>query len=656
MAGVVEQPVQPAKLRAFGRSRSDCGRLSQAEEKLIQKVRLGEPADFGKTLPATPAERQARTVRAKLVRFLALGGDDATPVHEKGVRIEGAVIDGSLDLEDCTLVGDLSLQNCELTGALNLRGSKTFAIRLSGTKCGSIAADGAKVTGSMSLNESFRSSAVVHLAGTTISGNLECERGIFEGSDAEGDGLICDGIDVGGDFVLRDVNMSNGALRLSGSKIGGDLDCENGSFQGSNSYRHAINCEGANIGGHVFLRQASVTKGVLWFVGAKVGHDFNCRGGSFYGIDANGNAIVCDRADIKGTANFGLGFAAAGTVRLAGATIGTDVACNGGQFCVKPSQPTAPVQPPPAPQQTPRSRFADICLTLDRATVAGTLWLTSGSQYGTFYRGISLAGAQIDSIVDSANGGTRSRQTNSATRGDINPTFLRLDGLTYSHFGEPTILSGDARKAFLRLQPNADLTDHFKPQPWAQMIKVLRETGHVGAAREVAIAFEEQRRKAGQVAPIARPLHAVYGVLIGYGQRPMRLVGLLMATWLLCGAFFWFVAEEGWFAPTQIGYVQNDAYKACRPQNHGNWVKCGAPEYTQFNALTYSLDLLLPLVGLQQDSSWTPIADKGTGTSSTGYVTLGSVARVVMWFEILFGWAGSLLLASVLSGLAKRVE
>jgi hypothetical protein len=293
---------------------------------------------------------------------------------------------------------------------------------------------------------------------------------------------------------------------------------------------------------------------------------------------------------------------------------------------------------------------------LDRATVAGTLWLTSGSQYGTFYRGISLAGAQIDSIVDSVKAGTRSRETSAATKGDINPSFLRLDGLTYSHFGDPSILSGDARNAFLHLQPNADLTGNFKPQPWAQMIKVLRETGHVAAAREVAIAFEEQRRKAGQIALIARPLHVLYGLLIGYGQRPMRLVGLMTVTWLLCGAFFWFVAEQGWFAPTQIGYVQNDAYKACRPQHDGNWVKCGAPEYTRFNALTYSLDLLLPLVGLQQDSSWTPIADKGPGTPAASYVTLGSIARLVMWFEILFGWAGSLLLASVLSGLAKRVE
>ena len=58
------------------------------------------------------------------------------------------------------------------------------------------------------------------------------------------------------------------------------------------------------------------------------------------------------------------------------------------------------------------------------------------------------------------------------------PTTLMLDGLTYNRFGEISDLSAPARIAFLRLQCEIDLGKEFKPQPWIQMVKVLRESGH----------------------------------------------------------------------------------------------------------------------------------------------------------------------------------
>ncbi len=114
-----------AKARAFGRSVGDFGKLSDAEDELICAVCHGWRADFGAGIPTTPEERAKRTVRADLVRFLALGGDDQTPAHEKGVRLRGALVVGDLDLEGCTLAYDLSLVKCELAGTLTLRGART---------------------------------------------------------------------------------------------------------------------------------------------------------------------------------------------------------------------------------------------------------------------------------------------------------------------------------------------------------------------------------------------------------------------------------------------------------------------------------------------------------------------------------------------------
>lgn len=64
----------------------------------------------------------------------------------------------------------------------------------------------------------------------------------------------------------------------------------------------------------------------------------------------------------------------------------------------------------------------------------------------------------------------------------------------------------------------------------------------------------------------------------------------------------------------------------------------------------YSLDLILPLVDLQQDSDWAPIAEGPTGHD----LLAGAVLRWFMWFEILFGWTASLILVAVLGRLVEK--
>src|SRR5262245_57054998 len=81
-----------------GRSREDFGPLRPAELGLADAVRLGQwygaseldwhDEDDLKKL----REDDAFHVRASFLRFLALGGDADTPVHEKGVRLYGAFI------------------------------------------------------------------------------------------------------------------------------------------------------------------------------------------------------------------------------------------------------------------------------------------------------------------------------------------------------------------------------------------------------------------------------------------------------------------------------------------------------------------------------------------------------------------------------------
>jgi hypothetical protein len=82
------------------------------------------------------------------------------------------------------------------------------------------------------------------------------------------------------------------------------------------------------------------------------------------------------------------------------------------------------------------------------------------------------------------------------------------------------------------------------------------------------------------------------------------------------------------------------------------WTQCPdmPPEYTTMWPWVYSLDLLLPLVNLQQDVDWAPIVINGKGEQLVG----GYLLRALLWFEILFGWAASLILVAVLGRLVEK--
>ena len=106
---------------------------------------------------------------------------------------------------------------------------------------------------------------------------------------------------------------------------------------------------------------------------------------------------------------------------------------------------------------------------------------------------------------------------------------------------------------------------------------------------------------------------------------------------------------------------QNPDYKICAAQNAVNWYLCEKlpEEYTGFSPLTYSLDVILPLVDLQQETDWAPLIPTPKNIwyeELLAFDHLKHFTRLVVWFEILFGWVASLLLVAVVSGLTKRRE
>ena len=133
-----------------------------------------------------------------------------------------------------------------------------------------------------------------------------------------------------------------------------------------------------------------------------------------------------------------------------------------------------------------------------------------------------------------------------------------------------------------------------------------------------------------------------------------------MAVGFLASAFFFQIgADYGYIGPS-TPLLNSPSLSAQVEQQCGHrfearktpWTRCAAmpPEYTTFQPMLYSLDLILPLVDLQQESDWAPIVEDPPGQT----LPFGAFLRWLMWSEILFGWAMSLMLVAVLGKLVNK--
>jgi hypothetical protein len=168
--------------RPFGRSLEDFGAPTDPEGKLIECARRGKLLILG--TPRTEVELTQEhapelEIRAELLRFLVLGGDDENPVHEKGPQIEGAIIRVDLDLSMSQEVRSFSLKGCRVDGKLIIDFARTASIFLDGTDVRRISANRAYVHGSLYLRHGFVCREGVDLSGSHVTGSIACRGGTF---------------------------------------------------------------------------------------------------------------------------------------------------------------------------------------------------------------------------------------------------------------------------------------------------------------------------------------------------------------------------------------------------------------------------------------------------------------------------------------------
>jgi hypothetical protein len=434
-------------------------------------------------------------------------------------------------------------------------------------------------------------------------------------------GLRAEGCRIDGDLALSAGSDVEGEVRLTRTRIGREPNCERLGLRGSHCLFVA---DAMQIGGDVNLCGGVEAVGELRFIAAHIGGDLRASAARLTAdIDRAGRrgvALNLDRACIAGSVALDAGFSAGGAVRLQQVEIHGDLDCSSADFDAVGDASWG---------------AGGAGLVLTRAQVGGSLSL---QRLATPLQSASLIDAHVGTLIDDA-----------STWGQ----HLELDGFRYTRFGRGAPTDAAMRVDWLLRQRADHLGADFRPAPWRQVVGVLRHMGHDLSARAVALGHERQLRKIGAIgrgAPrglrwLVRLGHGAFGLVAGYGQRPLRLLASALAVWLLCGAAYWGAAEG--FAPSAALLVAAPRLAACRPDCPGLPATLPA-----FQPLVYSLDVLLPLVDLQQQRHWAPA--RGALAPAVEAALGTPPLRLLGWVEAACGWVLALVALVCLARWAAR--
>jgi len=403
---------------AAHRRRASGARLNPAERRLRTAASTGTVVDLraGSTTLDDPSAGahwgDDRTVGAQLLARLLIGDLAPQSARPRAVRLRGARIAGILDLQAAELACPLILRDCYLEKPPDLSEATAPAICLTRCHLPGLMADRLRTTGAFGLNYGTITQGPVRLTGARIGGELNlCGAHL---NNPWGRALSADMLTVEHSMICRFGFTAQGEIRLAGASIGGRLDLRGAALV--NPGRCALSANGLK---------------------------------SEYGI-------LCME-----------GFTALGEIQVAYSRLGGVLNLTGASL----------------------ANPGGTALDLQAADIAA-LWL--------------LPGQSPDGIVDLTNTKTGSFRDDQATW----PTSLRLRGFTYD------ILENDQMTVKDRLQWLTRHPDGYTPQLYNQLAAAYQRAGNEQAARQVAIAKQRRRRISFS------PLSWLWYLTVGYGYRP----------------------------------------------------------------------------------------------------------------------------------------
>lgn len=419
-------------------------------------------------------------------------------------------------------------------------------------------------------------------------------------------GITADRISLEGILNFRCATVT-GETRLLGAKVGRQVECSGASF--TNEGGKAFSADDLEIGGDLFFQGTKVI-GETRLLGANVGGQVECGGASF--TNEGGKAFSADRLVVGGDVVF-QGATVIGETRLVGAKVGGPVVFSKAAFI---------------------NEGGDV-LSADGLEVGGILFFMD--MKAPVVGAMSLNHASVDSLVADGSGWPK-------------PSLLDIDGFRYRTLGVycpwKTLLE------WIDRQPSGQ----FTPQPYEQAMKVYREAGHIADAREMGIAKMEAYRKHGDLSYAERVWLWIAGPLIKYGYKPWRALYYALGVFAASVFVFAYAFDAGHMEPSKERVYLHECYQLEKPsqpcagwERPARWWVLASPyrlpvDYPAFNPITYSLDTIIPIVDLHQESYWLPRDTK----------PWGGVFRAWHWLHIGLGWMLTTLFVTGLTGIVKK--
>ncbi len=312
--------------------------VSGAEERLLQCATGGRNCVVSSLDWRVDLEQLEKDetyhIRAEFLRFLALGGDADHRTHAAGIQVEGGFVSGEVDFRGVQLVPRLALSKCFITDRIVLEDAHGGILYLASSRVGCIAANRAKFSGSVFLNERFKSKDEVSFYGAEIGGSLQCSSSTFSGRGA----LVCSSARISGNVYLNNDFNAKGAVWFIRAEVGGSLVCTGAKFRRYDEQKSGgtLIATGAQIKGDVMLNGGTAennrfaASGKISLESAQIGGALTCTGGAFEAPE--GIALDLDGAKIAGNVLLNYGFDAKGSVSLRGTAVGGNLECTKGQF------------------------------------------------------------------------------------------------------------------------------------------------------------------------------------------------------------------------------------------------------------------------------------------------------------------------------------
>ena len=552
-----------------------------ARQRVLDAIDAREVADFS----SLPDEQ--RRLPADFLQQLISGGGANQGALCCALRIQGANIIGPLLPPSFSQQGgraSLQFQSCTFDSPVDLSGAEFLVLRFVDCTMPALIGASLQVRADLDLSGSYFSgvqaheseltrvgSCAIHLNNARIGGKLDCSS------------------TASSRFTV------GGTLRLDGARIDGDVSVTGAMLDGCGE--PAFSARSAVVGGNVRFASSdahrSESKGEITFVAAQITGDLDCDGAKLWNPD--GRALHCE--DLKVESVFlsmnrqtNQRFEAAGRLNFLSAIIG-------GSFFLTEAR----LAPGPDYVGLPK-KGGPIALNLRQARISNALGFNNiGALYHDDGRPVEgddlvpvrgwflLAGVETTSILDNT-------QTGWPVAG-----FLDLEGASYSrirHMGDVDLIEN--RIAWLRLQfPAGQPTARsFRPQPYEELSRVLRQHGQSREADAVAVEKIRMRLAARVDGAWSRVFPRVLMLISHHGYSTSRavlsfVVFILLGTSMYATALFAFqqpfLPVE--FDPSPVTY--QFAFGLFESS-----VERGCPG---LDVMHYALDAALPVIDLSQD-------------------------------------------------------